>query len=86
LRHRFEVVHGLRGFDFHGPDELPARRSFCEHQIRENLHLADPDGDGLVFADVCDDFVPPLQLHLQQPDDPIVLELFPHWPYQDWAH
>ena len=50
------------------------------------MHLTDPHRHGLRPADIGDDVPLPFQPHLQQANDPIVLELLAHRANEDWTH
>jgi hypothetical protein len=83
---RFEVVDRLGRFDLDGTHELPASIGRGQDQVRKYLQLADFDRCALVLADVRGHVVPPLQLHLKEPDYAIVFELLANWTNEDRAH
>ncbi len=86
LRHRLEMIDGLPGFDLDDPFEpLPLVRR-RQHEIRKHLTWADLDAGGLLLPYVDGHVVPPFQSSLQQPDNPIVFELFANRSHQDGAH
>jgi hypothetical protein len=80
------VVDRLSRFDLDRAHQLLAAIDGREHQVRENLHLADPHRNGLILTDIRRDIVLALQLHLQETDDTVVLQLFTNWSDQNWAH
>src|ERR1051326_6690922 len=83
LRHRFEMIDGFGRFDFDDavqPAPLSGRR---EHEVRKHLTRANADARGLFFAGVGRHVVFPLELRLQQSDDPVVLELLADRPNQN---
>jgi hypothetical protein len=86
LSHRFEVIDRFGGFNLDRPHQLFTAIDRCEHEIREDLHLSDADGNRLVLANVGHDVVLALEFHLQEPDDTVVLELLADGPYQNWTH
>ena len=86
LRHRLEMVDGLGGFHLDRTEQLASFVGRREHEIRKDLHLADPDRDGLLVADIDRHVGATLQSHLQQPNDTVVLELLTDGAHQDRTH
>jgi len=85
LRHRLEVIHGFRAFDFDNAFEALALACRCQHEIRKHLARTDPHACGLIFSNVCGYVVFPLELRVKKPDDPVVLELLTDRPNQNWT-
>jgi hypothetical protein len=83
---RFEMVDRLGRLDLDGTHELPAPIGRRQDEVRKYLQLTDFHRSALVLADVRGHVVPTLQLHLQEPDDAIVFELFANWTNEDRAH
>jgi hypothetical protein len=83
LRHRLEVVHGFAGLDFDDALEPVSLVLRGEHQIGEHLAGSDLHTGGLIVRNIDGDFVLPLQLRLQKPDDAIVFELLSDRPDQN---
>ena len=86
LRHGFQVIDRFGGFDFNGAHQPVAPFRRRQHQVGEYLDLPYLHWYGLVLPDVGDYVVPPLQLDLQQPDDPVMLELLTNRTYQNRTH
>jgi hypothetical protein len=58
----------------------------CQQKVGINLNLSNFYRDCLVLADIDRDVMTTLQLHLQEPDHSIVLELLTDRPYQYRTH
>jgi hypothetical protein len=86
LRHGFEVIDGLGGFDLNRSHQLMASVSRRQHEIGKNLHLADSHGDRLLFANVRDDVVTTLESNLQESNDAVVLQLLANRANEYRAH
>ncbi len=82
LRHGFEVVDRLPGFDLHHPFQSFAAIRRRQDEVRKHLTGSNLDARRLFVADVGGDVVLTLEAGLQQPDDPVVLELLADGAYQ----
>src|SRR4029079_2794397 len=69
--------------DFDQPLEAVTFVLGRQHEVREHLTGADLHTGSLFIPNVYSDFVFPLQLCLQKPDDAIVLELLSDRPHQN---
>lgn len=85
LRHGLEMVNRLGGLDLDSPQQLVPPVARRQDEVRKNLDLPDLDRNGLAVADIGNDLLPLLEADLEQPDDPIMLELLADRAHQYWA-
>ena len=83
---RLQVVDRFGRFHFNGAQQLAAAVRGRQHEVGENLQLANLDRRALILADVGDDLVLSLQLDLEEPDDAIVFELLANGTHENRAH
>jgi hypothetical protein len=86
LRHRLEVVHRLASLDLDYSFKPLAAIRCRQHEIRKHLTDTHPNPGGLLVANIECYVVSALQTSLQEPDDPIVLQLFAYGSHQDGTH
>jgi hypothetical protein len=86
LGERFEMIDRLAGLDLDDSFELAATALREEQKIREYHQPAGSHPGSLFRPRICTGVIPSSRLCLEQPDNPIVLELFADGAYQDRTH